>query len=267
MTSEDNIDRNLGKKMMGEEVMRTVEFLRGRLLAERVASRKAKEAAQLMGNKLVYLETKLKEETKSRNKAEKRLKFLKKKLECMNVSYVSDESENSSYEVSSIPSTSTPYSSTKDSANCCQEMEKVKTGNDSSESLSGKCETKEAGDAIEEENMMSSLGKANLVESSKLEFNGNHDLSMANGNRRSSQEGKEMDAENNLVREENVDDSLAIVPVEMLKIKQTIDPDVLDETVREVLGSLRHAKEKLQNQMDRRRLKQCLLPDLPFPNP
>lgn len=76
-----------------------------------------------------------------------------------------------------------------------------------------------------------------------------------------------MDAENNLVREENVDDSLAIVPVEMLKIKQTIDPDVLDETVREVLGSLRHAKEKLQNQMDRRRLKQCLLPDLPFPNP
>nr|GLL24871.1 uncharacterized protein LOC109151978 isoform X2 [Ipomoea trifida] len=265
MTSEDNIDRNLGKKMMGEEVMRTVEFLRGRLLAERVASRKAKEAAELMGNKLVYLETKLKEETKSRNKAEKRLKFLKKKLECMNVSYVSDESENSSYEVSSIPST--PYSSTKDSAsNCYQKMEKMKTGNDSSESLSGKCETKEAGDDAIEENM-SSLGKPNLVESSKLEFNGNHDLSMANGNRRTSQEVKEMDAENNLVREENVDDSLAIVPVEMLKTKQTIDPDVLDETVREVLGSLRHAKEKLQNQMDQRRLKQCLLPDLPFPNP
>nr|GMC90523.1 myosin heavy chain, cardiac muscle isoform-like isoform X2 [Ipomoea batatas] len=253
--------------MMGEEVMRTVEFLRGRLLAERVASRKAKEAAQLMGNKLVYLETKLKEETKSINKAEKRLKFLKKKLECMNVSYVSDESGNSSYEVLSIPSTSTPYSSTKDSANCYQKMEKMKTGNDSSESLSAKCETKETGDAIEEENMMSSLGKANLVESSKLEFNGNHDLSMANGNRRTSHEMKEMDAENNLVREENVDDSLAIVPVEILKTKQTIDPDVLDETVREVLGSLRHAKEKLQNQMDRRRLKQCLLPDLPFPNP
>ncbi|XP_019155120.1 PREDICTED: uncharacterized protein LOC109151978 isoform X2 [Ipomoea nil] len=250
MTSEDNIDRNLGEKMMGEEVMRTVEFLRGRLLAERVASRKAKEAAQLMGNKLVYLETKLKEETKSRNKAEKRLKFLKKKLmECMNVSllYVSDESENSSYvshgEVSSIP-----YSSTKDSPNCYQEMEKMKTGNDSSESLSGKYETKEAaGDAIEEENMMSSLGKANL------EFNGNHDLSMPDGNsRRTSQEVKEMDAENNLVREENVDDSLAIVAVEMLKTKQTIDPDVLDETVREVLGSLRRAKEKLQNQMEKK---------------
>lgn len=69
---------------------------------------------------------------------------------------------------------------------------------------------------------------------------------------RTSLEVKEMDAENNLVREENAEDSLAIVPVEMPKTKQTINPDVLDATVREVLGSLRQAKEKLQNQMERR---------------
>lgn len=130
----------------------------------------------------------MKEETKSLNKAEKRLKFLKKKLESMNLSYVSGESENSSYvdhgEVSSIPSTA--YSSTKDSAHCYQEMEKTKTENENpgahpSESLSGKFEMKEAGDAIEEN--MNSLGEANLVKSNKLEFNGNHDLSMADRNR------------------------------------------------------------------------------------
>lgn len=41
---------------MGEEdALRTVDCLRGRLLAERVASKNAKEEAQLMGNKVLSL--------------------------------------------------------------------------------------------------------------------------------------------------------------------------------------------------------------------
>lgn len=55
---------------------------------------------------LIELEKKLKEENKSRNKAEKKLKYLMKKLESMNISYVSDESEHSSLfdksEISSV---------------------------------------------------------------------------------------------------------------------------------------------------------------------
>lgn len=40
---------------MGEEdALRTVDCLRGRLLAERVASKNAKDEAQLMGNKVQF---------------------------------------------------------------------------------------------------------------------------------------------------------------------------------------------------------------------
>lgn len=56
--------------------------------------------------------------------------------------------------------------------------------------------------------------------------------------------------------EHQVDNSLALVPVDLPKPKpkqQSIDPEILDATVKEVLGSLRNAKEKLQTSMERRR--------------
>lgn len=40
--------------MEGDDGLRTVECLRGRLLAERQASRTAKEDAELMGNKVRF---------------------------------------------------------------------------------------------------------------------------------------------------------------------------------------------------------------------
>ena len=49
-----------------------------------------------LGLKLIELENQLKEETKLRNKAEKKLKFLMKKLESLNISTISVESEQSS---------------------------------------------------------------------------------------------------------------------------------------------------------------------------
>ncbi|CAK9164750.1 unnamed protein product [Ilex paraguariensis] len=101
--------------MEGEDSLRTLECLKGRLLAERVASRVAQEEAEQMGNKLIELQTLLRAEIKSRNKAEKKLKFLTKKLESMNISYVCDESEHSSlFEKSEISHViSTASSSTK----------------------------------------------------------------------------------------------------------------------------------------------------------
>nr|GLL34591.1 uncharacterized protein LOC109155615 isoform X2 [Ipomoea trifida] len=217
---------------MGEEdALRTVDCLRGRLLAERVASKNAKEEAQLMGNKLIELENRLKEETKSRNRAEKRLNFLMKKLLSINVSFVSDESENSCLtegsEVSSasytacstskdLPRIEIPCSSEGDSP---EPMENAKSdNNENTEADSKICEK-------EEHSNMNNL--------------------------KTSAEEKEM---NDLDQEENVDNSLALVPVDLPKPKQAIDPAVLDATVRDVLDSLRHAKEKLQNQMERRRM-------------
>lgn len=95
--------------MDGEDSVRTVHCLRGRLLAERAASRDAKADAEQLQTKLMELENLLKQEAKSRNRAEKKLKFLMKKLESMNILHVSDESEYSGFidktDISSISST------------------------------------------------------------------------------------------------------------------------------------------------------------------
>ncbi|KAG7033870.1 hypothetical protein SDJN02_03595 [Cucurbita argyrosperma subsp. argyrosperma] len=74
-----------GKKMEVGKGLKTLDCLRGRLLAERQASRSAKEEAQLMGEKLIELENQIRKETELRNKAEKRLKLLIKKLESFNI--------------------------------------------------------------------------------------------------------------------------------------------------------------------------------------
>ncbi|GMI71354.1 hypothetical protein HRI_000804700 [Hibiscus trionum] len=90
--------------MESDEGLRTVECLKGRLLAERQASKTAKQDAELMGNKLMELEKELKEETKLRNKAEKRLKLLRKKLESLKLLPSLEESEHCA--VSCVSSTS-----------------------------------------------------------------------------------------------------------------------------------------------------------------
>ncbi|KAK7267575.1 hypothetical protein RIF29_20253 [Crotalaria pallida] len=85
------------KKIEGDEGLNlnTVECLRGRLLAERQASRVAKEDAESMGSKLVELEKLLRQEIKLRDKAERKLNFLKKKLESLNAPSMSGQSEHS----------------------------------------------------------------------------------------------------------------------------------------------------------------------------
>ncbi|CAD5320627.1 hypothetical protein AtNW77_Chr2g0258541 [Arabidopsis thaliana] len=91
-----------------EEGQRTVECLRGRLLAERQVSRSAKEEAELITRKMEELERNLKEEIRLREKAEKRLKFLMKKLEFIKGSRSSEGSSSS--EVSCISSVCTSAS-------------------------------------------------------------------------------------------------------------------------------------------------------------
>ncbi|XP_027923324.1 uncharacterized protein LOC114181161 [Vigna unguiculata] len=75
-----------GMKTEEHDGWNALECLRGRLLAERHASKVAKEQAESLCNKFNELEKKLKEEIKLRDKAERKLKLLKKKLECFNVS-------------------------------------------------------------------------------------------------------------------------------------------------------------------------------------
>ncbi|PWZ57465.1 hypothetical protein Zm00014a_030298 [Zea mays] len=65
--------------------MRTVECLRGRLLAERVASKAAKEDADQLTKRLDELEKKLAGEVRVRNRAERRLRRAIKKLESLKI--------------------------------------------------------------------------------------------------------------------------------------------------------------------------------------
>ncbi|GMI96479.1 hypothetical protein HRI_003317200 [Hibiscus trionum] len=98
--------------MENDEGLKTVECLRGRLLAERQASQTAKQDAELMGNKLMELEKELKEENKLRNKAERRLKLLMKKLESLKLLPTLEENasettkSDTSHEKSSVVSSS-----------------------------------------------------------------------------------------------------------------------------------------------------------------
>ncbi|OIT25858.1 PREDICTED: uncharacterized protein LOC109215807 [Nicotiana attenuata] len=289
MVSEGNADRKWSeKKTEKEDGLRTVECLRGRLLAERVASRKAKEDTELIGNKLTKLENKLREETRSRNKAEKKLNFVMKKLESLNISYVSDESEHSSlFERSEISSvTSTSVSSTKLSEDKEQNsqftgsmvsefVESIGSRKCSSEYLedhspeliSQKCEKQEPIEKeISQENSINleqnvtqmaifskendshSKGEQDLGKSRELQIS-NSDV---NSSKSSLKEQRKIGEDETDQQEENVDNSLALVPIDLPKPKETIDPVVLDTTVREVLDALRHAKEKLQTQMERR---------------
>ncbi|XP_072976066.1 uncharacterized protein [Typha angustifolia] len=69
----------------GDDGFKTVDCLRGRLLAERVASKAAKDEAEGMAKRLDELEKNLADEIKWRKRAERRLKHALRKLESLKV--------------------------------------------------------------------------------------------------------------------------------------------------------------------------------------
>ncbi|CAN6301307.1 unnamed protein product [Urochloa humidicola] len=81
-TMECRVDGGGGE---GGGGMRTVECLRGRLLAERVASKAAKEEADQLAKRLDELEKQLADEVKVRNKAERKLRRAIKKLKSLKI--------------------------------------------------------------------------------------------------------------------------------------------------------------------------------------
>ncbi|EYU41655.1 hypothetical protein ABFS82_10G038300 [Erythranthe guttata] len=104
-----------GIKIEGEDSIKTVNCLRGRLLAERVASRNATEKADQLRNKLLEVEKMLKQEAKSRNKAERKLKILMNRLQSLNISYVANESETGSNQDPIFPTISNNSDRNEDS--------------------------------------------------------------------------------------------------------------------------------------------------------
>ncbi|XP_073015580.1 uncharacterized protein [Primulina eburnea] len=247
----DNGDVKWSEKMMEEDIVRTVDSLRGRLLAERMVSRNAKDEAEQLGNKLIQLETMLKQEAKSRDKAERKLRFLIKKLESMNLLYVSDESEQSILvDRSDISSESSLASS---SAKEIQEKGENQESVEHFKSPRGSENMDKNGSNGQETEMESDQIPMSAKVSEDLLLNSAENSSNMDkqGTESSTDEG--LNQEDYQDSEDNVDNSMALILIDTPQKSQTIDPEVLDATVKEVLDALRNAKEQLQSSMEKRR--------------
>ncbi|KAG6401493.1 hypothetical protein SASPL_138350 [Salvia splendens] len=264
------------RNMEGEDSVRTVDCLRGRLLAERAASKNAKEEELQLENKLMELEKLLKQEAKSRNKAEKKLKFLMKKLESVKSSHCSDESEYIS---------SNPCSIAKEEQELKEEKDLTDTQDcsvnlsDDSSTVVISCAIQFTGRIAEQRNdtFEDSLSSASEKGSSNVDQWGvsssaDEGIKQRNGLFEDSLSSAS-DQHSSLVTDQEsgvcchsfrscaddsnsqVDDSMALVVVDTPQRKHRIDPVALDASVREVLDTLRRAKEELRSSMVRRRMK------------
>ncbi|XP_065857475.1 uncharacterized protein [Euphorbia lathyris] len=118
----------------GDFRMRTVHCLRGRLLAERQASKLAQQQALFLADKLVELEERIREETKLRQKADKKLKLLIKKLQSLEISATLHLHSSDSSGLSSASASSKSQIEHQDSSSCSSA--KIQDSNADSQSSS-----------------------------------------------------------------------------------------------------------------------------------
>ncbi|XWS66963.1 hypothetical protein CRYUN_Cryun05aG0245300 [Craigia yunnanensis] len=256
------------KKMEGDDGLRTVECLRGRLLAERQASKTAKEDAELMGNKLIELENKLKEETKLRNKAEKRLKLLRKKLESLKILPSLEESEHSSSSehcaVSGVSSSSSCTKDPEESASRSQNAVPEISKNVEENALDTNTSMKSLEISFSAENSNSpGTTKSDTKDSSNEIPSGksssSHEDPKIDDTSSSSLKAPTVEIDMN-GRNENyedndyVDNSLALVPLKLPETKLAPEIKIVNKKIGEVLDTLRHARERIQSSVERRQM-------------
>ncbi|XP_075637874.1 uncharacterized protein LOC142610043 [Castanea sativa] len=257
------------KKVEGDDGVRTVECLRGRLLAERQASRVAKENAEILGNKLIELENQLKEETKFRNKAEKKLKLLMKKLESLNISTISVESEQSSTsekcEMSCMSSTSTSGSRHPEEDEPKSQFSSPQISQNLEHNVSETSTPTQSHSSPSTENDFSPEGTSSASASASASSNSNsnhddpsHKLSPSSEDPRTDNHScsslKSSIVENESDHEDDVDNSLALVPLSFPMTSKTVEVKPLNESVCEVLNALRNARKEIQSSMQRRHM-------------
>ncbi|XP_077216532.1 uncharacterized protein LOC143851091 [Tasmannia lanceolata] len=274
MQSDGFGDQKWRDKMMeGEDGSRTIDCLRGRLLAERVTSKATKEEAELIGEKLIELERQLKIEIESRNKAEKKLKFAMKKLNSLKLSSVLGQSNLSENQgsLSSSTCSSDP-----------QESEELKTDPQPAEPRKSKVgremeETKEmliskdfrldSSTSITDDSIhqMLSYGESSSSastahyhnskdlyqeeETSKFKDSLSSEELMTDPFRHSSLGGEELEQVRDQL--EYLDNQLALVPASIWPDSEPREQR-RNDSIHDVLVALRHAKEHLQNSLGRR---------------
>ncbi|MED6224546.1 hypothetical protein PIB30_085202 [Stylosanthes scabra] len=250
--------------------LNTVECLRGRLLAERHASRVAKEQAESMDKKLVELERMIKEEIKLRERAQSKLRFLKKKFETLNISSISMKSHHHSdyYSCENSSGSSSSSSVTSISKHSSEAVEKKDSHHhEKNEDLpennkvvyanNNNNVTEEASAIIFQTQICSSTTKDSDSEISFCYSNSssedlkNDDSRVSSLSSKSSVTEKDDDEKGNFI-----DNSMALVPVNVaaatLHAKTRLKP--LNQSVLEALEALEQAKERIRSSMETRQI-------------
>ncbi|KAJ0987706.1 hypothetical protein J5N97_006062 [Dioscorea zingiberensis] len=212
--------------LMGNEEdggLRTVDCLRGRLLAERVTSKAAKAEVEKMSTRLEELEKLIAEEIKSRDRAQRRLENALKKLESLKLLDVSGSSVSSSSECVSWLK---------------HDMEKRETGQSE---VSGIFSTDSSIQSGSQDGSWSSVGTGH----SHNKKEPSHDARQHFGDE------KELKTAEQQTKYDD-DNSLALVPTNMWIKSNAKKPEIRNDA-QEVLRALRHVREQLQNSVARRR--------------
>ncbi|KAG5002928.1 hypothetical protein JHK82_026945 [Glycine max] len=266
-------DHIWSKKVEADEGLNlnTVGCLRGRLLAERQASRVAKKEAESMGNKLVELEKLLREEIKLRDKAERRLKLLKKKVGSFSMpskSWQLEHSDSSEKCENSCGSSSISSLSKHSEANGIKHDAKIPA---LPENVDHSDNVSEASTLIQTHNSPSSTKDCDSQNTDNFSTNSEQGCSspqilrqnpnLSSGNlkndesRLSTLSSRSSVTENESHHADFYDNSLALVPVTVTATSQaTNNPKPINVSVFEALDALRHARERLQSSMRTRQM-------------
>nr|XP_043634787.1 uncharacterized protein LOC122605895 [Erigeron canadensis] len=261
------------KGMETNEGLRTLECLRGRLLAERAASKAANDESEQIGKKVLELEKQLKMEVKSRNKAEKRLNFLMKKLESLNISYVN---ANSADDYESCSSVSEKGEISSVSSSCISSQHQM-------ELQFQKAHLKNSGEKINCHEAIAQNSNENVIFPTSQKDGDKDDLEKADYNGSNSlvtkdnigHEGSDQEADDNVdnsmalveIKEDtittprneedhndSIDNSMVLVVVDsMVPKEEKHDVPICNGNVKDVLDALRYARESLQASIEMRR--------------
>ncbi|KAJ9540255.1 hypothetical protein OSB04_026761, partial [Centaurea solstitialis] len=255
----DFIDKRMGEE---DEGMRTVECLRGRLLAERAASKAANQESDQIAKKVIELEKQLKMEIKSRNRAEKRLKFLMKKLESLNISsHVSGDESSSFSEKSEISSVSSSSQKTqfRNTSRCitdgkrpsCPSQEESMGSVDESISGNSNENVTQKDDEDDDNNGSKSLVTMNNVEDERhdkdIDYNVDNSMALV-----MIEEATILTLGNDKNHDDNFDNSMALVVVDNVVKEEKQDVPISNGNVKDALDALRYARESLQRSMETR---------------
>lgn len=222
-----------------QDGIKTVECLRGRLLAERMASKTAMAEADHMAKRLAELEKQLEEEMEHRGKAEKKLKHALKKLESLMVSDFPDRMDLSDSSVGSSSSNKCFLSKGG--------LEKWKDFEQCGSPGSMNSFSDSAHQLVSQDGSCISVGTASSrnKEASQGDevSNGNGFHFFADGTVRQSLNDKSCSIEDNLTKCP-AEESLALVPVSIPQ-----EPVAIPEAKKDaydVIFALRHVREQLQ---------------------